>query len=290
MNHPLTPPRKIIIYYRLSNTISVEVAQALDAELQANHVQVIQVTTENDADLPELLKTGGIDLLIAIGGDGTILRAAWQCVECKVPVMGVNAGNLGFLTTVHRNDWRNYLGRILAGDYWFEERMMLQCGHYRNEQLLQKWDALNEVVVCRGELVQAINLRVKVDGFDLATYIADGVIVASPSGSTAYALAANGPVMPPSIRNLLLVPIAPHRTFDKAVVLSDASTVSILVRSKNDVVLSTDGLKPIKLALHDEVRVSAKTQPVYFARFQEQGYFYDYLHKYLEKYLRIPEK
>jgi NAD+ kinase len=226
-----------------------------------------------DEDLRKRVKTGEFDMLIAVGGDGSLLRAGHLCAPCGVPILGVNLGRLGFLLQVGRKDWREYLEKLFSGEAWIENRMMLRAEHIRAGELLGGLNALNEVVVARGQNLRPVRLNASVDGRHLTSYVADGLIAATATGSTAYALAAGGPILPPELRNILLVPIAPHLSVDRAVVLSEGSSVSITVKSENTV-LSVDGQPPTPLMEDDRVDVRAAEVTAQFVRFGDPGYFY----------------
>jgi NAD+ kinase len=174
------------------------------------------------------------------------------------------------------------LKALLNGEGWIENRMMLRADHLRSEEAVDSWYALNDVVVSRGALVRPIQLAASVDGLMLSTYVADGLIAATPTGSTAYALAAGGPILPPELRNILLVPIAPHLSVDRAVVLSEGVAVVITVRSEN-AVLSVDGQPPENLSEEDRVSVRAAEKPARFVRFGDPGYFYRTITAYMNQ-------
>jgi NAD+ kinase len=152
--------------------------------------------------------------------------------------------------------------------------MMLRARLWRQEQLLGSWEVLNEVVVSRGYVVRPVHLTTSVDGRLLTTYVADGVIAATATGSTAYALAAGGPILPPELRNILVVAVAPHLSVDRAIVLAEGSTVSITVHTDHHAVLSPDGQPSIEMLDGDRVDVYASEHSVQFLRFQDPGYFY----------------
>ena len=137
-----------------------------------------------------------------------------------------------------------------------------------------EWQVLNEVVVSRGEIVRPVHLNASVDGRFLTTYVADGLIASTSTGSTAYALAAGGPILPPELRNILLVPVAPHLSIDRAIVLAEGSTVSITVQTDHQAVISIDGQAPIQLEDGDRVDAQASDHTVQFVRIQDPGYFY----------------
>lgn len=220
------------------------------------------------------VKAGEFDLLIALGGDGTLLRAGHLCGPVGVPVLGINLGRFGFLMEIQQSQWQDFIPTLLSGDYWLEKRMMLQAEQWRAGEKLGSWDVLNEVVVSRGQFIRPVHLTARVDGRFLTTYVADALIAATPTGSTAYALAAGGPILPPELRNILLVPVAPHLSLDRAIVLAEGSSVSITVESDYVAVFSVDGQTPIELTDNDRVDVSAGKYTVQFIRFQDPGYFY----------------
>jgi len=236
-----------------------------------------------DETLMSLIKDGSFDLLIALGGDGTMLRAGHLCGPSGVPILGINLGHFGFLMEVRQNQWQEMLPRLLGGDYWLERRMMLCTELNRSGAMLGKWDVLNEVVVGRGETVRPVHLTASVDGRYLTTYVADALIAATPTGSTAYALAAGGPILPPELRNILLVPVAPHLSIDRAIVLAEGSSVTIVVNTSHQAVLSVDGQTPVSLKDGDQVQAHASEYTVQFVRFQDPGYFYRNLTPHMEQ-------
>jgi NAD+ kinase len=228
--------------------------------------------TLEDISLQTRVKDGEFDLLVAVGGDGTMLRASHLCAPSGLPILGVNTGRLGFLIQVNQKEWQPSFDQLLKGEFWIENRMMLRAEHCRANESSGNWHALNEAVVTRAS-VRPVRLSASVDGHLLANYVADGLIAATPTGSTAYALAAGGPILPPELRNILLVPIAPHLSVDRAVVLSEGTSVSITLCG-GDAVLSVDGQIPIGLAEGDMVDVRAGEYTAQFVRFGDPGYFY----------------
>lgn len=223
--------------------------------------------------LRKRVKKGEFDMLIAVGGDGSVLRAGHLCAPSGVPILGVNLGRLGFLIQVDRKEWREYFVKLLNGEAWIENRMMLRAEHIRAGESIGHSNALNEVVVGRGQNLRPVRLTAFVDTRQLTSYVADGLIASTATGSTAYALAAGGPILPPELRNILLVPIAPHLSVDRAVVLSEGSSVNIVVKSEN-AVLSVDGQLPSPLMEDDQVNVTAAEVTAQFVRFGDPGYFY----------------
>jgi len=231
-----------------------------------------QVCTADDA--PAVLCLQETDLLVTLGGDGSILRAARAAAPYGTLLLGVNLGRVGFLTETEPEVWRETLARVLAGDYWVEERMILRVVTRRCCAMLSQAEALNDVVVGRGARARVVHLCTEVDGGYLATYVADGLVVATPTGSTAYALAAGGPILPPQLRNILLVPVAPHLSMERPIVLSEGVTVRILVTGGRPAVLTVDGEVHAELDSGDEVTVEASPHVARFARVRERTYFY----------------
>ncbi|RME06030.1 MAG: NAD(+)/NADH kinase [Anaerolineae bacterium] len=250
-----------------------EQARQIAAFLEARGCQA----TYNFLDAQPLraqLEGEAVELLIALGGDGTMLRAGRLCAPHHIPILGINMGKFGFLMEINLPAWQRALERVLQGDFWLEKRMLLCAEHWRGETFLERWHVLNEVVVSRGETVRPVHLETYVDGRFLTTYVADGLIVATPTGSTAYALAAGGPILPPELRNLLLVPVAPHLSIDRAIVLAEGSSVTVTVRTDHQAVISCDGHPPIHLRDKDRVAAHASDYSVAFIRLQDPGYFY----------------
>ena len=231
-----------------------------------------QVCTADDA--PDTLCLQETGLLVTLGGDGSILRAARAAAPYGTLLLGVNLGRVGFLTEAEPETWREVLARVLADDCWVEERMILRVATRRDGEPLGQAEALNDVVVGRGARARVVHLRTEIDGGYLATYVADGLIVATPTGSTAYALAAGGPILPPQLRNILLVPVAPHLSMERPIVLSEGVTVHIVVTGGRPAVLTVDGEVQAELESGDEVLVEASPHVARFARVRERTYFY----------------
>jgi NAD+ kinase len=267
---PFLPRRVVVIAH--SRIPDAQTQAALISSYFKEHDLESTHGTLDDASLRKQVKAGDFDLLVAVGGDGTMLRVCHLCAPYNVPILGINLGRLGFLMQFGREEWQTAMQQLLNGECWIENRMMLRAEHCRAGESLGNWHALNEAVVTRAS-VRPVRLSASVDGMQLTNYVADGLIAATPTGSTAYALAAGGPILPPDLRNLLLVPIAPHLSFDRAVVLSEGTPVSITLRS-GDAILSVDGQIPFGLAEEDVVDVRSGDYSAQFVRFGDPGYFY----------------
>ncbi len=212
-----------------------------------------------------------------------MLRAGHLAAPHGLPILGINLGKFGFLMQLSRDDWMETLPRLLDGDYKIENRMMLKAEQWHGKQLLGTHQVINEVVVARGQVVRPIRIHASVDGYPLAGYVADGLIASTPTGSTAYALAVGGPIMPPELRNILIVPVAPHLSMDRAVILPEGASVEITVNSDHGAVMSVDGHEPALINNSDRVMVTASDISVKFVVFQDPGYFYRNLSNYMEQ-------
>jgi NAD+ kinase len=218
-----------------------------------------------------------VDLLIVLGGDGSMIRAARLAAGQNIPILGVNMGRLGFLTEIQPAEWPSLIKKAVLGEYWVEQRMMVHAEHRRGSQLLNSYEALNEIAVSRSQLDRVVRLDTYIDHGFLTTYTADGLIVSTATGSTAYALAAGGPILPPELENFLLVPLAPHLSLDRALVLSKGVTLRIQVSAHHTAVLTADGQFGTELANEDEVILSAGSRVGRFVRLKEKNYFYQTL-------------
>lgn len=271
---PKTQVRSVGILFHPHHAQAESLATEIAHWAQAHGCQSAAAPGESssDASPPDWLP--GTDLLVTLGGDGSILRAVHWAAPLGIPVLGVNLGRVGFLSEATVETWAGVLQRVLAGEHWVEERMMLRETAWRNDVRISQADALNDVVVGRGARARVVQLLACVDGGELATYVADGLIVATATGSTAYALAAGGPVLPPQLRNILLVPVAPHLSMERPVVLSQGVSVRITVVGDRPAVLTVDGEVQAELGCGDTVIVEASPLVARFARVQDPTYFY----------------
>lgn len=281
MTKPLTPPKKIAIMGHPDIPEALKVAKNVRQFLEEQGVEA-QAGSLYDADFRESIQKNKFDLLIALGGDGTMLRAGHLCAPADVPLLGINVGHFGFLVELNRKEWRNVLPRLLTGEFRYEERMMLKAHCVRDGEEETISDVINDVVVARGQYVRPIEVEAFLDGSYIAGYVADGLIAATPTGSTAYALAAGGPILPPDIRNILLMPVAPHLSIDRAVVLSEGASVFIRVKTTHEAVVSVDGQEPVHLTSGDGVRIHAHEKSLRMVRFEDPGYFYRHLTMHME--------
>jgi len=231
----------------------------------------------------------GTDLVLSIGGDGTILRAAQAVVPRLTPITGINMGKLGFMTELSVDQARQELGALLAGEGWIDERSLLEAEHIPTAEGARpvKFFALNDVVVARGEIARVIYVEASIDDEPLTTYKADGVIVATATGSTGYSLAAGGPILHPQAKEFLLVPIVPHLSSSYTLVLPPQATVRLRVTASHPATLNVDGHLNLSLPSGAVVVVRRSHHVVRFLRIHPETSFYSSLEKKLKGKQRI---
>jgi len=283
MAEPLKVPRRFAIIVNVGIPDGLAETETIAGFLLSHGAESAAWGTFQDPALMKRIEAGEFDILIALGGDGTMLHAGGVAAPLCLPVLGINRGHFGFLTEIQHSKWRTMLPRLMKGAFRLEERMMLRAEHIRDGKSLGVWHVINEVVVCRGQFVRPIQIEVQVDGTWLARFVADGLLASTPTGSTAYALAAGGPILPPELRNILIVPVAPHLSMDRAIILSEGSGVKMIVHTNHEAVMSVDGRLPIPMLEGDSVLVTANDLTVHFVRFQDPGYFYRNITAYMEQ-------
>jgi len=203
------------------------------------------------------------DALVVLGGDGTFLRAARAVADVDVPILGINLGKVGFLSKAEEGDLEPVLQRIVDGDYTIDERMVLEGRILRRgSDQVERHIALNDVVVARGALARVCRLDVSIDDTHLATFIADGLIVASPTGSTGYSFSAGGPILEPVSRSMVVTPIAAYLSAFRSVVVSPAQVVRCRVIDAHEALVSIDGREDLPIAVGDVVEVRAVERPI----------------------------
>jgi NAD+ kinase len=233
-----------------------------------------------DLGTPSHALAAGLDLAVILGGDGTILRAVELVGHGGVPILGTNLGRLGYLAGVEPAELLESLERFLCGEYRLEERMLLEVGLHRSEPESEahrvervSWLALNEAVVERPNPGHTLHLAVDVAGRPWTTYAADGLILASPTGSTAYAFSARGPIVSPRLRALLMTPVSPHMAFDRSLVLDPTETVKVTVTDFRPALLVVDGRQVARLAQGDSVTCAAAATPARFVTFGDRDFY-----------------
>jgi NAD+ kinase len=213
------------------------------------------------------------DLIVVLGGDGTLLAIARRTGP-RVPILGVNLGELGFLTEVVEREAMPMLARVFAGRYEIDRRMTLAARLLRAGRVLGRYRALNDVAITNGARARIVEFAVTVDDLPFTSYRADGMIVATPTGSTAYSVSVGGPIVEPALQALVLSPISPHTLSNRPVVLRPNAVVRIIVgRREQDVLLTVDGQEGTPLAAGDVVEVRQGRQPVSLVRSPDRTYY-----------------
>ena len=216
-----------------------------------------------------------ISWVMVLGGDGTLLLAAKQLILWQKPILGVNLGHLGFLTEVEVPDLFPSLPLFLSGEYQLDPRHLLTAEVWRQGRVLVRYEAMNEVVVAKGPFARLVNLETFVDEAYVTTYPADGLIVATPTGSTAYSLSAGGPILTPDLGVFVVTPICPHSFFDRSVVIDANQTVKIRIRAMHrETLLTVDGQEGFPLEDGDEVVVGSSKHTVHLMRRPGWNFFH----------------
>jgi NAD+ kinase len=222
----------------------------------------------------DVAAVAGADLVIVLGGDGTLIHAARLVAGRNVPIVGVNLGSLGFLTEIPRAEIFSALDEILKGRYRQDTRMKLSCRLWRDGQILVEDEVLNDVVLNRGALARIVAHETSIDGEYVTTYYSDGMVVATPTGSTAYALSASGPIVHPSLDSMVVAPICSHALTQRPIVVPPDRTIAIELQMEiSDVYLTLDGQAGHALRSGDRVEISRSANRVHLVRNPSLGYF-----------------
>ena len=214
------------------------------------------------------------DLLLVLGGDGTILAAAREAAHHDIPILPINMGSLGFLTSFTVDELYPALESALAGEAKIEERVLLLVERTHNGELLTQQRVLNDAVVHKGTLARMIEVELHIDGAFVCRYRADGLIVASPTGSTAYSLSAGGPIVQPGVASILITPICPHTLSDRPVVIQETSKIELhLSQSSDSVFLTLDGQTGVPMQTGDRVRITCSAERLKLIQPPNKTYF-----------------
>jgi NAD+ kinase len=214
------------------------------------------------------------DLIISLGGDGTLLNIAPLVERADVPILGVNLGGLGFITEVAVNELEPIVTKTLAGDYEVEQRMTLRIRVHSKKRKSYQFRVLNDAVIAKGARSRIIDLETYVDGDYLCTYRADGLIISTPTGSTAYSLATGGPILEPTLSAIVLAPICPHTLTHRPIVVPGSAAVQVTLRSFGDtVILIPDGQQGVRLNNGDKVEAHDYGLPVSLVKVPSRSYY-----------------
>jgi NAD+ kinase len=264
--HPCPVPRRVGIVHKVTSPEAAETAELVRKFLASRGVDVI--TDEGEAGR-------AADLLVVLGGDGTLIHAQSLLGGRPAPILGVNMGSLGFMTEVPQAGLYQALEQVLAGQATVSARMKLRVHLHRggrSERALDE-EVLNDVVISKSALSRMAELETRCSGEYVTTYRADGVIIATPTGSTAYSLAANGPIMYPTMRGVIIAPICPHTLTQRPLVVPDEENVEIILSNDTEVYLTLDGQKGQPLQRGDRVQVKQSYNRVLLVRNPNLDFF-----------------
>jgi NAD+ kinase len=222
-----------------------------EAYVDIETASILNIEGFSRSEIPSL-----VDIIVVLGGDGTMLSVCRLVGDKGIPILGVNIGGLGFLTEVQKDELYEFFENVLAGECPIEERIMLTTYVHRNNERIAEYIVMNDVVVNKGALARIIDLETYINHAYVTTFKADGLIVSTPTGSTAYALSAGGPILYPTLSSIVLAPICPHTLTNRPIVLPDDVIIEIILRSQTeDVFLTLDGQVGFPLKLNDIVEV-----------------------------------
>jgi len=214
------------------------------------------------------------DLIISLGGDGTLCRAARDFAPYSIPLLGINLGGLGFLTEIPISEYEKELTKVLKGEYKTEKRLMLETSIFRNQQKIETSLALNDIVISKGGSPRIINLKTFVSQEFVTTYSADGLVISTPTGSTAYSLSAGGPVIHPNLDVIVLSPICAHTLAVRPLIISQRDEIEVIIEPPSGKALLTiDGQIGFQLEEKDITRVKKSSQETTLIRLKERFFF-----------------
>jgi NAD+ kinase len=260
-----------VLYNPLSEP-SMRLSTSLTEWLRSRDLEVWRGLSHEGREEPETLQ--GLELLVALGGDGTVLRAARLGIMNDIPVLPVAMGRLSFMAELQPEELYDGLSVLLDRGGWHDERALIAATLHSRGQPPREFIALNEIVLARGEMNRVVNVDVEIYGARLTSYHADGVIVATATGSTAYALAAGGPIVDPRSRALALVPVAAHLTNIPSLILHEDAAITLTLRSRHRALFSADGRESVAIEEGDVVEARRAEQVCVFARVHPPSTFY----------------
>lgn len=249
-----------------------ELADAVVARLEKENVKVWRGIVPDSGDLAAVVSQ--MDLVFALGGDGTILHTAKIAAGANVPIIGVDFGRFGFLAELNPSETLAKLPLFLRGEFWLEERQMLQAEITRHGTRVGEYQALNDIVVGRDALSGVIDVRLNINEEHVTSYIGDGVIISTATGSTAYNLATGGPVLAPTMKAIVISAIAPHLSNLSHLILPESVTVHLDIGTRKGASVTIDGQPDFSIEDQDIVSIKNGPHFAHFARVQSQSYFY----------------
>tara|TARA_Y100000590_G_scaffold468041_1_gene649132 strand:+ start:165 stop:1028 length:864 start_codon:yes stop_codon:yes gene_type:complete len=266
---------KIGILYQPKNGPAVEAIDFVVA-LLGNGGHTLWETSSWDIDSKDK-ELHDTDLLLSLGGDGTLLRAIRVGAPLGIYCLGINFGNLGFLTELESHEIERNLTNLSPDTGWIEQRVLIEWEHWRQGNNQNTGVAVNEIVVARGEISRVVDIGVRIDGADVVTYTADGTIVSTPTGSTGYTMAVQGPIMDPQANTFAITPICPFLTASNSLVTSSNSEIELSINTQHESGLTIDGQTHHSIQDGDVVKCTASPYPAKLLRFGPKNYFFPVL-------------
>jgi NAD+ kinase len=263
--------KKVDIFTKQSEEAK-KFSKELKAWLESKNIQSNIFENLSDLEKEENLK--GTDLLVVVGGDGSLLITARRVAKFQIPIIGINLGRLGFLTEINKDDAIKELETILSKPLCISKRMMLRVSLFREGNKILEADVLNDVVINKAVLARIVDVSVYVGDRYITTYNGDGIIVSTPNGSTAYALSAGGPIVYPMMEVFVLVPICPHTLTDRPIILPTLEPITIkMVSKEKDAWLTLDGQEGTQIFYGDEIVVKQSPYYAHIVRTPYKNYF-----------------
>lgn len=272
--------KTIAIFPNIDKKESASVLERIVAFFADKDVRlIIPEATARHFGYPELgvqcAEEQQVDIGLSIGGDGTLLGVCRQLYAREIPCCGINIGHVGFLADIEVPELEGRLGKLLENQYYIEERTVISSAHFSRGKKRFLGHALNDVVICKGGVSRMLHLGMSVAGCRLTDYKADGVIVSTATGSTAYSLSAGGPIINPVVRSLLITPICPHTLEVRPMVISDEDNVRIHIAAVHqDIQITLDGQESYPLLPGDEVTIRKAKNPAKIIKFEDRNYYY----------------
>ena len=278
--------QRIGLVYQPRKPEAAELAAALSQHIQAAGTETWTESAWEEAAVSAALP--GTDLVLTFGGDGTIIRTLRLAAPLGVAVAGVNFGKLGFLAEVEADEVAAALPRLLAAEYWCEARALLAITHRRAGAVVGEYLAVNEALISRGRANRVVRLQLWIHGEYVTTYAADGLILATPTGSTGSNLANLGPVLPPEMRALIVSPVLPFVSFPNPLIVPDGAPLRVRAMFDHEAVLAIDGQRTIALQNEDVIEATIAPYPCLLARLRGRHYFYRVLVPGLQRAPLLP--
>lgn len=262
------------IFIKSADDVATAYFNELDRFLQDGGIRTVEFT-EPELDSAALSLDNPIDLAVVIGGDGTMLRVSRLLAPSGIPVVGVNRGRLGFLTEISASSMLHDIERILNGDFFIQNRTMLSCQISQGSSIVDQTSALNDIVIGRGRIGRLIEFEIKINGKLVTHTRGDGLIISTPTGSTAYALAADGPIIDPALEVITLVPICPHTLSHRPLVVSGDSNIEVRLINPEiaDVTVSVDGYTEYTIKNDERITITRSETNVKLVHLTDYSYY-----------------